>query len=58
MIAAGENRDEPEITDAQNPVSDEAAEARRRERLQAREDEAIEAEHIDNFLAGGSYDEF
>ena len=35
---------------------DAETEARRLERMQALEDEAIEAEHIDNFLAGGSDD--
>ena len=32
------------------------SEALRIERMQALDDEAIEAEHIDNFLAGGSDD--
>ena len=31
-------------------------EARKKERLKALEDEAIEGEHLDQFLAGGSHE--
>lgn len=37
---------------------DKEREMRRRDQMRALEEEAIEAEHIDNFLAGGSSDAF
>jgi hypothetical protein len=57
MTTAEKGGDKPEKTDEQNAEFDEVVEARRKERMQALEDEAAEAEHIDEFLAGGSYDD-
>ncbi|GGE95861.1 hypothetical protein [Mycetocola zhadangensis] len=47
---------EPALEGQNKPVvhDDAHEDARRRERMQALEDEAIESEHIDNFLAGGA----